>query len=201
VYRMSITKLKNLIISNKGYKCEICNIRDWNSNKICLEIDHIDGNNQNNLLENLRLLCPNCHSQTSTFRGKNIKSKQQISDEILYEALISTDNIRQALIKVGMTPKGENYKRAYKLLYGSYEPLIAKNNSQYGTCWINNGSCNKKIKKNILQEYENLGWKLGRLLPSFIPPSQKGKFWVTNGAINKMVFETPERFWKGKIQN
>ncbi|MFA6159158.1 MAG: HNH endonuclease signature motif containing protein [Candidatus Paceibacterota bacterium] len=38
---------------------------------LTLEIDHIDGNPENNEKENLRLLCPNCHSQTSTYRGKN----------------------------------------------------------------------------------------------------------------------------------
>jgi len=38
---------------------------------IPLELDHIDGNHQNNALDNLRLLCPNCHSLTPTFRGKN----------------------------------------------------------------------------------------------------------------------------------
>lgn len=42
--------------------------------KINCELDHIDGNRTNHLLENLRILCPNCHSQTNTFRGKNIKN-------------------------------------------------------------------------------------------------------------------------------
>jgi len=39
-----------------------------------LELDHIDGNNKNNTLKNLRWLCPNCHSMTSTWRGRNKKA-------------------------------------------------------------------------------------------------------------------------------
>lgn len=55
------------------YKCYICNISKWNNKEISLDLDHIDGNRENNLLNNLRLLCPNCHSQTSTFKGRNNK--------------------------------------------------------------------------------------------------------------------------------
>jgi 5-methylcytosine-specific restriction endonuclease McrA len=43
----------------------------WNNLPITLEVDHIDGNASNNLPSNLRLVCPNCHSQTSTWKGGN----------------------------------------------------------------------------------------------------------------------------------
>jgi len=59
----------------EGFKkdeCEICGISQWNNKPICLELDHISGDKSDNSLENLRILCPNCHSQTSTFRGKNM---------------------------------------------------------------------------------------------------------------------------------
>ena len=46
---------------------------EWNDKKINMELDHIDGNRTNHKLKNLRMLCPNCHSQTDTYRAKNIK--------------------------------------------------------------------------------------------------------------------------------
>ena len=56
------------------HKCYGCNLQTWNSKPIPIELEHIDGNNRNNLLSNLTILCPNCHAQTDTYRGKNIKS-------------------------------------------------------------------------------------------------------------------------------
>ena len=50
----------------------------WNGNKLVLTLDHKNGNNTDNRIENLRLLCPNCHSQTLTFAGKNRKSEKKI---------------------------------------------------------------------------------------------------------------------------
>lgn len=53
------------------YKCAICGISEWNGKKLSLELDHINGINNDHRLENLRFLCPNCHSQTSTYGAKN----------------------------------------------------------------------------------------------------------------------------------
>lgn len=58
------------------YKCSIkeCgNIGEHLGRRLSLQLDHIDGDNSNNQLSNLRFLCPNCHSQTDTFGSKNIK--------------------------------------------------------------------------------------------------------------------------------
>lgn len=55
----------------KEYVCECCGLSEWLNKKISLHLDHIDGDNTNNLLSNLRWLCPNCHSQTETYCGKN----------------------------------------------------------------------------------------------------------------------------------
>jgi predicted nucleic acid-binding Zn ribbon protein len=55
-----------------GYKCSCCNISEWNGKSIVLEIDHIDGNFENNRPENLRFICPNCHSQTDTYKARNM---------------------------------------------------------------------------------------------------------------------------------
>lgn len=54
------------------YKCVNCGCDgNWQDGKISLEIDHLDGENTNNSIENLRYLCPNCHALTDTYRGKN----------------------------------------------------------------------------------------------------------------------------------
>lgn len=60
----------------KSYRCECCGLSEWNNKRIGLELNHIDGNNANHKLENLEILCPNCHSQTDTFKSRNIKKKK-----------------------------------------------------------------------------------------------------------------------------
>ena len=66
-------KLKNRLIKEGilQYECSCCNLSKWQNKPIGLELDHIDGNKYNHKLDNLRLLCPNCHSQTDTYRGRN----------------------------------------------------------------------------------------------------------------------------------
>ncbi len=55
-------------------KCAICGQEPvWNGRLLNLQVDHINGDHFNNRLQNLRLVCPNCHSQTKTYCGKNIK--------------------------------------------------------------------------------------------------------------------------------
>lgn len=66
-------KLKVRLI-NEGFKeniCNICGITEWNNKPINMQLDHIDGVSSNHVLSNLQLICPNCHSQTDTWCGKN----------------------------------------------------------------------------------------------------------------------------------
>ena len=53
------------------HQCNRCGITEWNGLPAPLELEHKDGNHHNNSLDNLELLCPNCHAQTDTYRGKN----------------------------------------------------------------------------------------------------------------------------------
>lgn len=66
-------KIKLYKAELKAEKCEKCNITHWNNAKAPLELHHIDGNCNNNNLENLQILCCNCHAQTPTFRRRNSK--------------------------------------------------------------------------------------------------------------------------------
>lgn len=70
-----------LLESNIEYKCDLdCGTSStWNNKKIVLEIDHIDGNWLNNQIENLRFLCPNCHSQQDT----NKPHKHAVVDQLV----------------------------------------------------------------------------------------------------------------------
>ena len=70
-------KLRKRLLK-EGYfehKCYSCNLTEWLNQPIVLELEHIDGVHTNNQIENLTLLCPNCHSLTPTWRGRKIKSK------------------------------------------------------------------------------------------------------------------------------
>ena len=81
---------------------------------IKLEVHHIDGDKLNNDEDNLSLLCPNCHALTDTFRSRNMQ-KTYVSDIEFADALRQSKNVRQALLKLNLTPKGANYKRAYEI--------------------------------------------------------------------------------------
>lgn len=62
--------VRSYLVARYDY-CFECKLNEWRGKPITLELEHIDGNCKNNALENCKLLCPNCHSQTDTFKGKN----------------------------------------------------------------------------------------------------------------------------------
>lgn len=78
----AIAVFRRYLIEKFGERCAICSQGStWNDKGLQLQVDHIDGDSDNNLPSNLRLLCPNCHTQTDTFgtkgRGNRYKKNTQ----------------------------------------------------------------------------------------------------------------------------
>lgn len=65
------TALKSYLLECRQHRCEVCGLTEWMGKTIPLELDHKDGDSDNNRLGNLRLICPNCHAQTATYKAKN----------------------------------------------------------------------------------------------------------------------------------
>lgn len=109
-------KREYLIYENNN-KCESCGIKEWKNIKIPIEINHINGDNTDHSRENLECLCPNCHSITKNWRGRNkAKKRLKISNKELLKILLKNDwNFRKSLIEIGLTPKGGNYKRCHQI--------------------------------------------------------------------------------------
>lgn len=63
--------IKRYLLDKFQNSCSCCKISSWNEKPIVLEVEHIDGNSDNNLEDNLTILCPNCHSQTNSYKGAN----------------------------------------------------------------------------------------------------------------------------------
>ena len=75
--------LKHHLIKHQGMKCYNCGITKWQNKDIVMDLEHLDGNSTNNDLTNLRLICPNCHSQTSTYKNRN-KGRGRLSRRLRY---------------------------------------------------------------------------------------------------------------------
>lgn len=76
-------KLKSRLLREglKERRCECCGLEEWQGKPIPLELHHINGDNHDHRIENLSMLCPNCHALTDTYRGRN-KSAHRETDEV-----------------------------------------------------------------------------------------------------------------------
>lgn len=102
--------LRRYVIKNNliPYRCAICGCVEWQGRTLSLELDHINGINNDNRIENLRFLCPNCHSQTTTYGSRNQQrndSEYEITDDL--RDLIETEyrkrnNIKQVSAALGI---------------------------------------------------------------------------------------------------
>lgn len=107
--------LKRRVLAEQNDLCNGCGRNTWRDRPLVLELEHKDGNSQNNDRTNLECLCPNCHSQTPTWRGRNKGIGNKISDAEYAMAIQECGTIHGALKALGMAPKGGNYKRAKRI--------------------------------------------------------------------------------------
>lgn len=154
-------------------KCAECGIEStWNYKPIILQLDHIDGNHSNNVLNNLRILCPNCHSQTPTFAGRNITTKSinrflHIEDKIKE---FNPSTISELLQKIGVKPSPYYYKKVNKILINKQiDTKIRKkcitcdkfisNKTKHGLCQkcmhITQFKCKHPSKSELIQQLKN----------------------------------------------
>jgi 5-methylcytosine-specific restriction endonuclease McrA len=112
--KLSKRQRREKILTEQAGCCALCGIaEEWNGMPLNFQMDHIDGDRTNESRENLRLLCPNCHSQTDTYGSKNM---HRATDEELLEALESTTSRYQACLNVGINPSVRVYERIDKLI-------------------------------------------------------------------------------------
>lgn len=93
--------IKRRLFKYRQKSCEFCGLNNWLDQDLSLEVDHIDGDKFNNKLSNLRILCPNCHAQTDTYRGRS-KRKYGSVAKLVSASDLNPDELRNT--HVGSTP-------------------------------------------------------------------------------------------------
>lgn len=91
----------------KEYKCERCGRTEWEGEPIPLQVHHINGNNRDNRIENLQILCPNCHALTDTYCGKSKHKKEKVKNERRDTVPSKEDIINSFLLYKNFSKVGE----------------------------------------------------------------------------------------------
>lgn len=155
--------LKRRIIKDDliKYECEKCgNVGEWEGQKLVLQLEHKNGNTYDNRLENLCFLCPNCHSQTNTFSGKNskrirknkneIKKRCNCGKEISYDAHMCVD----CYSKTNRIIKRPTYEELIREIKETSQNKVAK---KYEVSW-------RTIQKWIKYYEKSVGLDLNQRL-------------------------------------
>lgn len=143
--------------------CSICGINnEWNGKSLVLHLDHVNGVNNDNRLENLRVLCPNCHSQTSTYAGRNMKIDitQYIEEEtferikedflnpnIVLDEVLDKNNISKTILKRVLEHNGMTHRRTDYGVWTTSKNYTKQKNGRYTLMKDIGASTYGKIKK------------------------------------------------------
>lgn len=130
-YKKNGSSILAPLVKLRGRKCESCGLTEWMEKPINLEVHHINGDRSDNRLENLQILCPNCHSYTPNFRKR--KKDKVISDEDFIYALKNNKSIHAALKFLGLVPSSGNYVRARELIHKNNIEHLFPNDAKLST--------------------------------------------------------------------
>lgn len=154
-------KLKLIRENIFEHKCQRCGLHEWEGVEIPLELDHIDGQPFNNELLNLRLLCPNCHALTDTYRSKNrrtVRTKKEI--ESLAEEVITrlSDDIENNSIEKESKEKKLKITNICKTCKTAYE----KCGNMKGKYFCSDECYRKSLQKFDItpEELSKLVWEM-----------------------------------------
>lgn len=101
------------ILHEQNQKCNICNCEQmWNNMKLKFQLDHISGDRKDESRVNLQMICPNCHSQTDTYGGKN---GTKITNKQIEDAILQYSNNNQLCIAIGLNPSAYAYERINRI--------------------------------------------------------------------------------------
>lgn len=189
---MSRSVFKAYVIRNKliPQECSICkNDGLWLDKKLILQLDHIDGNRYNNELNNLRFLCPNCHSQQLTSNRK--KPSLRLDLESVKTILPECESKRQVLLKLGKAEANANYAALDKL-FREHNLVITKKRTYVYKPHLNE----RKVKRPSKEELERLVElmsmvKIGKMFGVTDNAVRKWiKYYNLNASVVPTVFET-----------
>lgn len=209
------TRLRKLVLLHNliPYVCSIenCLLSQpehllWNGKEITLDLDHINGDNLDNRLENLRFLCPNCHSQTETYKGKNQKSHKRSNrnlkpvgtyaeQQAKFDALPSSEELKEIL--ASSFSKAEV---AYNYGVTSYALNLRLKNKPYNR--YNKLQTDRTITSwgtpnEIIRKVEELGWEAtGRVYG--VSGNAVRKFLVRN-EVDLSLVRTPHNSGRKKV--
>lgn len=108
---LTLKERRERILREQEGRCSMCNSPQmWNNLPLKFELDHISGDRSDESRNNLRLVCPNCHSQTETYKTTKTNRKRYTDEEII-AALKNSDSAYKAMKSLGMNPHGGNYVR------------------------------------------------------------------------------------------
>lgn len=187
-------KLKLIRENIFEHKCQRCGLCEWEGVDIPLELDHIDGQHFNNELSNLRLLCPNCHALTDTYRAKNrrtvrsVKEIESLAEEVMNQSI--EDYVELPKVKL---PKEKTSKitTVCQMCNTSYE--------KYGTTG-GKYFCSDACFKSSLQKFDITPDELSKLVWEMPTTKIAEMYNVSDNAIAKRckkynIEKPPRGYW------